>query len=185
MFTVSEDKPHAAFLNIVQSRTESFRETKVTKRNMVSEAGTIVVATTTVPNKTETTQMKHSRADVRGKAKLGLDIRFESQSLTSYSGLIVFQHLFSLTDSRSSSTHRRKPSTVHEIGVTPSVRTTDPSHPAFARMTDCARESLYPRKSPVDGLIEAARDSAVRNCQAPAPAVAGRPPQRRSVSHAD
>ena len=40
--------------------------------------------------------MKHSRADVRGKAKLGLDLRFESQSLTSYSGLIVFQHLFSL-----------------------------------------------------------------------------------------
>ena len=40
--------------------------------------------------------MKHSRTDVRGKAKLGLDIRFESQSLTSYSGLIVFQHLFSL-----------------------------------------------------------------------------------------
>ena len=40
--------------------------------------------------------MKHSRADVRGKARLGLDIRFESQSLTSYSGLIVFQHLFSL-----------------------------------------------------------------------------------------
>ena len=40
--------------------------------------------------------MKHSRADVRGKAKLGLDIRFESQSLTSCSDLIVFQHLFSL-----------------------------------------------------------------------------------------
>ena len=40
--------------------------------------------------------MKHSRADVRGKAKPGLDIRFEPQSLTSYSGLIVFQHLFSL-----------------------------------------------------------------------------------------
>ena len=40
--------------------------------------------------------MKHSRADVRGKARLGLDIRFESQSLTSYSGLIVFQRLFSL-----------------------------------------------------------------------------------------
>ena len=38
--------------------------------------------------------MMHSRADVRGKAKLGLDIRFESQSLTSYSGLIVFQRLF-------------------------------------------------------------------------------------------
>ena len=40
--------------------------------------------------------MKHSRADVRGKARLGLDLRFESQSLTSYSGLLVFQHLFSL-----------------------------------------------------------------------------------------
>ncbi len=42
--------------------------------------------------------MKHSRADVRGKAKLGLDIRFEEQSLISYSGLIVFQHIFSLID---------------------------------------------------------------------------------------
>ena len=40
--------------------------------------------------------MKHSRADVRGKARPVLDIRFEPQSLTSYSGLIVFQHLFSL-----------------------------------------------------------------------------------------
>ena len=40
--------------------------------------------------------MEHSRADVRGKAKPGLDIRFEPQSLTSYSELIVFQHLFSL-----------------------------------------------------------------------------------------
>ena len=40
--------------------------------------------------------MKHSRAEVRGKARLGLDIRFEAQHLTSYSGLIVFQHFFSL-----------------------------------------------------------------------------------------
>ena len=31
--------------------------------------------------------MKHSRADVCGKARLGLDIRFEAQNLTSYSGL--------------------------------------------------------------------------------------------------
>ena len=36
--------------------------------------------------------MKHSRADVCGKARLGLDIRFEAQNLTSYSGLILFQH---------------------------------------------------------------------------------------------
>ena len=42
--------------------------------------------------------MKHSRADVRGKARLGLDIRFEEQNLTSYSGLILFQHFFSLID---------------------------------------------------------------------------------------
>ena len=40
--------------------------------------------------------MKHSRADVRGKATLGLDIRFEEQNLTSYSGLILFQHFFPL-----------------------------------------------------------------------------------------
>ena len=40
--------------------------------------------------------MKHSRADVCGKARLGLDIRFEAQNLTSYSGLILFQHFFSL-----------------------------------------------------------------------------------------
>ena len=38
--------------------------------------------------------MKHSRADVYGKARLGLDIRFEAQNLTSYSGLILFQHFF-------------------------------------------------------------------------------------------
>ena len=42
--------------------------------------------------------MKHGRADVRGKARPGLDIRFEPQNLTSYSGLIVFRHLFSLLD---------------------------------------------------------------------------------------
>ena len=40
--------------------------------------------------------MKHSKADVCGKARLGLDIRFEEQNLTSYSGLILFQHFFSL-----------------------------------------------------------------------------------------
>ena len=40
--------------------------------------------------------MKHSKADVCGKARLGLDIRFEAQNLTSYSGLIPFQHFFSL-----------------------------------------------------------------------------------------
>ena len=40
--------------------------------------------------------MKHSKADVCGKARLGLDVRFEEQNLTSYSGLILFQHFFSL-----------------------------------------------------------------------------------------
>ena len=40
--------------------------------------------------------MKHSKADVCGKARLGLDIRFEAQNLTSYSGLFLFQHFFSL-----------------------------------------------------------------------------------------
>ena len=63
---------------------------------MVSEAGTIVVSQNNVPNETETTKMKHSRADVRGKATLALDIRFEDQNLTSYSGLILFQHFFPL-----------------------------------------------------------------------------------------
>jgi len=40
--------------------------------------------------------VKHSKAEVRGKARLSLDIRFEAQNLTSYSGLILFQHFFSL-----------------------------------------------------------------------------------------
>ena len=40
--------------------------------------------------------MKLSRADVRGKATLGMELRFETQGLTSYSGLILFQHFFSL-----------------------------------------------------------------------------------------
>lgn len=39
--------------------------------------------------------MKHSKSDVRGKARLSLAVRFEPQHLTSYSGLIVFQHFFS------------------------------------------------------------------------------------------
>ena len=40
--------------------------------------------------------MKHSKAAVRGEARPVLDIRFEPQHLTSHSGLILFQHFFSL-----------------------------------------------------------------------------------------
>jgi hypothetical protein len=49
-----------------------------------------------MPIKKETTAMKHSKADVRGKARPALEVRFEPQHLTSYSGLILFQHFFSL-----------------------------------------------------------------------------------------
>ena len=56
----------------------------------------MIVAQDEIPSETEATKMKHSRAEVRGKIKLGLDIRFEAQNLTSYSGLIVFQQFFSL-----------------------------------------------------------------------------------------
>lgn len=49
-----------------------------------------------MPIDTETTDVKHSKTAVRGKARLALDVRFESQNLTSYSGLILFQHFFSL-----------------------------------------------------------------------------------------
>jgi hypothetical protein len=49
-----------------------------------------------MPIETETTKMKHSKADVRGKARPTLEVRFEAQNLTSYSGLILFQHFFSL-----------------------------------------------------------------------------------------
>ena len=38
--------------------------------------------------------MKHSKADVHGKATTALKLRFETQALTSYSGLILFQHFF-------------------------------------------------------------------------------------------
>lgn len=38
--------------------------------------------------------MKRSRAAVRGKAREGVEVRFEAQGLTSFSGLIVFQRLF-------------------------------------------------------------------------------------------
>ena len=38
--------------------------------------------------------MKHSKIEVRGKARAALDVRFEAQNLTSYSGLIIFQHFF-------------------------------------------------------------------------------------------
>ncbi len=48
-----------------------------------------------IPIETETTNVKHSKADVRGKVRPALDVRFEPQNLTSYSGLIVFQHFFS------------------------------------------------------------------------------------------
>lgn len=39
--------------------------------------------------------MKHSKAEVRGKARPALEVRFETQNLTSYAGLILFQHFFS------------------------------------------------------------------------------------------
>lgn len=38
--------------------------------------------------------MKRSRAEVRGKAREPMDIRFEAQDLTSFSGLVIFQGLF-------------------------------------------------------------------------------------------
>lgn len=41
-------------------------------------------------------QMKLSKAAVRGTATLGVEVRFETQILKSYSGLILFQHFFSL-----------------------------------------------------------------------------------------
>jgi hypothetical protein len=51
-----------------------------------------------MPIEMETTDLKHSKADARGKARPPLEIRFEPQNLTSYSGLILFQHFFSLID---------------------------------------------------------------------------------------
>jgi len=49
-----------------------------------------------LPIKKETTDMKHSKGDVRGKARPVWYVHFEPQNLTSYSGLILFQHFFSL-----------------------------------------------------------------------------------------
>lgn len=49
-------------------------------------------------NKLEATWMKRSRTEVMGKARDGLSIRFESQNLTSFSGLIIFQRLFAQLD---------------------------------------------------------------------------------------
>jgi hypothetical protein len=39
--------------------------------------------------------MKRSKAEVRGKARGALEVRFEAQKLTSFSGLLIFQRLFS------------------------------------------------------------------------------------------
>ena len=74
---------------IPESCTKSYRinhEAKIVEWNVVSEAGTMVVHRNKAPSETETTRMRHGRAAVRGKAKLGLDIRFEPQNLTSSSG---------------------------------------------------------------------------------------------------
>ena len=38
--------------------------------------------------------MKRSKSEVHGKARDALDVRFERQHLTSFSGLIIFQRLF-------------------------------------------------------------------------------------------
>ena len=69
---------------------------KIMEWSVVPEADAMVVYRNKVPSETETTRMKYGRTDVRGKARLGLDIRFEPQNLTSYSGPIVFRHLFPL-----------------------------------------------------------------------------------------
>jgi hypothetical protein len=58
--------------------------------------GTMHVDQNDMPIEKETTEVKHSKAAVRGKARPALDIRFEAQHLTSYSGLILFQHFFCL-----------------------------------------------------------------------------------------
>ena len=47
-----------------------------------------------IPIEKETTEVKHSKANVRGKARSALEVRFEPQNLTSYSGLILFQRFF-------------------------------------------------------------------------------------------
>ena len=47
-----------------------------------------------IPIEKETTEVKHSKADVRGKVRPALEVRFEPQNLTSYSGLILFQRFF-------------------------------------------------------------------------------------------
>ena len=65
------------------------------KRKEASASGTKSCGQKRTYNETEAVVMKHSRSDVRGKSGLGLDIRFEVQHLTSYSGLILFQHFFS------------------------------------------------------------------------------------------
>ena len=62
--------------------------------NAVSEADTMVVAYKNLPSVTETTPTNHGKADIRGKAGLGLGIRFEPQGPTSYSGPVVLGHLF-------------------------------------------------------------------------------------------
>ena len=38
--------------------------------------------------------MKRSKDEVHGKARDALDVRFETQHLTSFSGLVIFQRLF-------------------------------------------------------------------------------------------
>ena len=38
--------------------------------------------------------MKRSKCEVHGKARDALDVRFEAQQLTAFSGLIIFQRLF-------------------------------------------------------------------------------------------
>ena len=84
---------------IPESCTKSYgvnHEAKIMELNVVSEADTMVVHRNKAPSETETARMRHGGADIRGKAKSGLDIRFEPQNLTSHSGLIVFLHLFSL-----------------------------------------------------------------------------------------
>ena len=68
--------------------------------SVISEADTMIVLGNNILGKTETTRMKYSKSDVRGKVGPGLGIRFEPQGLTSHSGPVVLRHLLPRLDIR-------------------------------------------------------------------------------------
>lgn len=93
--TGNEIKPHDHFgRRRYEESGEEARASEDGNKKVISLLVQFGFGKNPITNKKEITAMKLSRAAVRGKARDALEVRFEEQDLTSFSGLVIFQRLF-------------------------------------------------------------------------------------------